>query len=172
MRCPEKARQRTEDACQPASEAILAYGAGFEDSLFSQHLEECSECRQLAEAQREVWSKLDAWTPSPVPSDFDERLYARIEAYQQQSWWSRALTSFTGKRSSKPAMPFAVACTALIAALLLNSTLPTYVPAPRVDVRSESGIDLQQVERALDDLDMVQQLGMSAASYRPLPGTL
>lgn len=171
MRCPLKAGERAGEAYQRANEAILAYGAAVDQGGFSQHLEECRECRHLAHAQREVWSKLDAWTPTPMPSNFDERLYARIEAYQQQSWWNRTLASFTGKWSWKPAMPLAVACTALVAAFMLNSPLARHAQAPRLEVLSESRIDLQQVERALDDLDMLKQLGMAPGSRPPLSGT-
>lgn len=172
MRCPLKAGERVGEAYQRANEAVLAHGADLDNGSLSPHLKECRECRQVAEAQREVWSKLDAWTPAPVPADFDDRLYARIEAYKQQSWWSRTLAGMTGKWSWKPAMPLAVACTALVAAFLLNSPLPSYVRAPGVEVRSESGIDLQQVERALDDLDMLKQLGMAPGGHPRPSGAL
>lgn len=170
MRCPLKAGESTGEAYRQASESIIAWGAGMvpsgDNTAFRQHLENCADCQRVAEAQRVVWSELDAWTPTPVPSNFDERLYSRIGAYERQSWWSRSLAnvrdSLNPNWSWKPAMPVAMACGALVAAFLLNS--PEHGPQAsvqsRVDGQPEMRMDLQQVELALDDLDMLRQLGI------------
>ena len=172
MHCPFKAGEKTGEVYREASEAIIAYGAGTlpaaGNHAFRQHLETCALCKGAVEAQREVWSALDAWTPAPVPANFDERVYARIDAYQQQSWWHRTVTRAVW--SWKPAMPVAVACTVLVAAFLLNSPEPKHLPAESVQHALDSGVDVQQVERALDDLDMLKQLGVAStqAARKPL----
>ncbi|MDQ6760905.1 MAG: hypothetical protein M3Z32_13715 [Acidobacteriota bacterium] len=175
MDCPLKAGQRSGEFYRQANEAILAYGAGAESSndysAFSTHLQHCSDCQRAALAQREVWSELEGWKPSPVPAGFDERLYARIQEYEQQPWWTRTWAGVSGKWSWKPAMPAAVACTVLIAAFLLHSPLANDRQAPHADTAAEARIDLLQVERALDDMDMLKQLGV-ASPATPHSGTL
>ena len=174
MDCPLKTGEKSGEAYRQASEAIIAYGAGTFPAVgnlaIRQHLETCDLCKSAVEAQREVWSALDAWTPAPVPQNFDERVYARIDAYQQQSWWQRSLGSLSGKWSWKPAMPVAVACTVLVAAFLLNSPEPKHLPPASVQHALDRGVDVQQVERALDDLDMLKQLGVASlqAVSKPL----
>lgn len=191
MQCPLKADDRRGEAYRQASEAILAYGAGalpaVDTTAFRQHLNTCAECKQTIEAQREVWSALDSWTPNEapsnlpsnfLPSNFDERLYARIGAYERQSGWSRVSSrvwrsvanAFSPGWSWKPIMPIAVACTALIVASLMNSPVPKHLPPPSVQQTSDTGVDLQQIERALDDLDMLKQFGLTSpqAGSKPL----
>ena len=57
MRCPE-------------IEVLIAYGArkieAEKTTELDQHLANCSACREVAAAQREVWSALDAWEMPPV----------------------------------------------------------------------------------------------------------
>ena len=183
MECPLRANDRTGEAYRKANEAILAYGAGtlpvVDTAAFRQHLEYCGECRQTMEAQREVWSALDSWTPDAVPSNllsnFDQRLYARIDAYEQQSGlrrvWRRVIDNFSPEWSWKPVMPVAVACTALIVASFLSSPVPQHLPPPSVQHAADTRVDLQQVERALDDLDMLKQFGLTSpqAASKSLP---
>ena len=134
------------------------------EAAFQQHLEACADCRRTAEAQREVWSALDAWTPELVSSNFDEKLYARIAAEEQKPGWQRVLLGHLSglnlNWSWKPAMPVAAACTALLAAFLLKSPVPEHLPQAGV----QPNVDIEQVERALDDLDMLKKLGLAAVS--------
>ena len=169
MECPLKANDRTGEAYRKASEAIIAFGAGslpaVDTIAYRQHLDNCAECKQTVEAQREVWSALDSWTPDHVPSNFDEGLYVRIHAYEQQSRltrvWRRVVDNFS-EWSWKPLMPVAVACTVLMVASLLNSPIPKHLSPPSVEKASDTRVDLQQVERALDDLDMLKQFGLTS----------
>jgi hypothetical protein len=57
-------------------------------------------------------------------------------------------------------MPVAAACGILIAVFLLRSPEPT--PAPPSS--SAPTIRIEQVERALDDIDMLKQLGVDTTS--------
>jgi putative zinc finger protein len=146
-------------------ELIIGYGArtltpGQQIEL-ERHLEVCQRCRELAEAQRAVWSALDAWPTTVVSPNFDERLFRRI-AMEPQSAWRRWLA---GHRSFGPAIPVGVACAALIAAFLLKN------PALRTEPQSEPGTKLQieQVEHALDDMDMLTQLGVESAPDKAHP---
>ena len=170
MQCPLKANDRTGEAYRRASEAIIAYAAGtmpaVDTTAFRQHLDGCAECKRTMDAQREVWSALDSWTSTDVPSHFDERLYAQIEAYEHQSWgtrvWRRFADNFSPDWLWKPVMPVAVACTALVVASLLPGPSPLHLATPRVEQASGTRVDVQQVERALDDLDMLTQFGLTS----------
>lgn len=147
------------------AEVFIAYTArtlpAAEEMALHAHLGSCAGCRRMAEAQAEVWSALDEWTFSPVSSHFDERLYARIAAEQEKPWWRRMLGSpLSLDWSWRPAMPVAAACAVLTAAFLLKSPVAEHQPQTSV----QSGVDIEQVERALDDMDMLKQLGLASIS--------
>lgn len=123
---------------------------------FETHMLACEECRTFAEGQKAVWNALESWEGTPIAEDFDDRLYARIAEHEERSWWRRMWV-----RMAEPAGEFAwgktaVAVAAMSVALLIYS--PSHAPAP-VDapVKAEA-VDLDQVERALEDLEMLKQL--------------
>lgn len=144
-----------------AAELVLAYGARTlapdQAAAFQRHMLSCAGCRELAAAQQTVWSALDAWTPEPISSNFDEKLYQRIVAEEQSPWWRRL---FRADWSLRPAMPVAAVCGVLIAAFLLRS--PQSIPAPQSPAQPK--LRIEQVERALDDIDMLKQLGVESSS--------
>lgn len=134
---------------------IVAYGAGTLDAptqaALELHLLECPECRQLADSQKAVWTALDHWPAASVSPDFDQKLYARIARQEQEHWWQR-LSHWNW--SWRPAMPVAAACAALIAAFLLKPP----APIPVKEAHAPQKIQMEQVERALDDIDMLKQI--------------
>ncbi len=136
---------------------VVAYAARTlapeQEAALERHLELCAKCRELAVAQRAVWSALDAWAPMPVSSNFDERLFQCIEMDRQGAWWRRWLPV---NWSWRPAVPAAVACAALIAAFLVKSP----VLRPAAHAPHQAGPQIEQVEHALDDMEMLGQLGV------------
>src|SRR5215472_4597311 len=52
-----------------------------------EHLGACSRCREFVARQQAVWQALDAWEAPAITSDFDRRLFRRIE--QRPSWRDR-----------------------------------------------------------------------------------
>jgi hypothetical protein len=143
--------------CPLDPEMVVSYAAGAlepgAEAALDQHLETCAGCRRMVDAQRAVWAALEAWTPAAVSPDFDQKLYRRIAAEEQAAWWRRALRTW----SWRPAMPLGAVCAALIAVFLLQSPTP-----PRASpVRATQKVDIEQVERALDDLEMLKQLGVT-----------
>ena len=139
------------------AELMIAYGAGTlapeTEFALEQHLELCAKCREIAQAQEEVWSSLDSWTPAPVSPSFDERLYQRIAAEEESKWWRRL---FHANWSWRPAMPVAAACAALIAAFLLKGPATDHATPLQQSPRPQ----IEQVERALDDMEMLKQLSV------------
>jgi len=131
-------------------------------SVVEQHIRGCTDCREFAEAQQQIWSALDAWTAEEVSSDFDGRLYARVETRANQGFWARV----AGDRFTwKPALPFAAAgATAILAVLLVYPPSTIQSPDPvQPSLRVES-LEPEQVERTLEDIEMLRQLTAPASS--------
>lgn len=154
MECPIQSNGRMDD--------LVAYGARnlpvADEARLERHLADCAECRAVAEAQRSVWSALDAWEPRAISPDFDAKLYARIADDEKRPWWNRL---FADGWSWKPAMPVAAACAALIAAVLIRGPVVDFSrDASKPAMSQQNAVDLEQVERALDDIDMLSQLGV------------
>jgi hypothetical protein len=132
-------------------------------SILVQHMAVCADCRRVAEAQQQVWSALDAWEPVPVSEDFDERLYARISSEERRSFWSRIL----GERLTwKPALSLAGACATLALAVLLN--VPDPAPAPLPETTRIESLEPEQIERAVEDMDMLRQFSTSGHHLKTL----
>jgi anti-sigma factor RsiW len=142
-------------------ELIVAYGARTlapqQQVELERHLESCATCREMVEAQLTVWSALDAWKPAGVSRNFDERLFRRIEIEEQKAWWRRVLPVTW---SWRPAVPVGVACAALVAAFLLKD--PALLP--ETQPQSQPKLEIEQVEHALDDMDMLKELGLEGSA--------
>jgi len=121
-----------------------------EAAALEMHLRQCTECHAAAEAQRAVWNALDEWPAAPVSDDFDRRLLARIEAQAAEPWW-RSIGEVLRHFSWKSAIPVTAACAAILAIFLLQS--------PATHAPRQKPVDIEQVESALDDVDMLSQLG-------------
>jgi len=147
-------------------ELILAYGANTltpqQRIDLERHLGTCASCRERAEAQRAVWTALDAWSPTMVSPDFDERLFRRIANEQPSAWWRQLSPVNWPWRST---LPVGVACAALIAAFLLkNPALRLETPA-----QPQPKLQIEQVEHALDDMEMLKQLSIESAPDKANP---
>jgi anti-sigma factor RsiW len=135
-----------------SSELIVGYGARTLDSeaaaAFERHLDSCTACCKLVAAQKAVWAALDEANDDgfelPVSPDFDRRLFQRIEEAENRSWWLwRALVPVT-------------ACLALATLLLLRH--PDSARTPQIQP-PQPAVQIEQVKQALDDMDLLDQLG-------------
>ena len=142
------------------AELIVAYGARTlapeAEIAFDRHMASCAKCREMAAAQQAVWSALDTWTPEAISADFDERLYKRIAAEEQGTWWQRLIGA---NWSWRPAVPVAAACAFMIAAFLIQRP----APAPVTRSQDQPSLRIEQVQRALDDIEMLKGLGVETA---------
>jgi anti-sigma factor RsiW len=166
MRCPIEVGNE--------AETMVAFATGrltpAEQGAFELHMAECAECRRLADAQKSVWSALDAWRVPSVSEDFDHRLQARIAADERRPWWQRQWDSLSHPGlwfSWKPVLPVAAACVLLLGVFLLHNPIavngvPANPPAA-VQTHDAQKVDVDQVERALDDIDMLNQLDVPAS---------
>ena len=158
MECPQKNGE--------GEELIIEYVArlldGQTESAFERHLTSCLSCRKAVAEQRAVWSALDELVPLPVSSNFDAKLYQRIAEEAQGSWWQRLARS---NWSWRPAMPVAAACAVLAIAFLVKDS----GPAANTPPPGQPKLEIEQVESALDDIDMLKQLGVEPALEKTTP---
>ena len=146
--CPSRDKESTE--------MLLEYCAGSLDAetvaRLEAHMLECSACRELVELQQAVWDALGEWDAAEVSPDFDRKLFPGIEQYERSPWWRYLLHPLT-PFSLRPALPLLAACLVLIAALMIRT--PAVIDTPP-QTRGDK-VDIEQVERTLDDLDMLTQ---------------
>lgn len=124
---------------------------------FEQHIATCTECRDQVDAQHYLWASLDLFEAPPVSNDFDQRLQARMAEFKQQPWWSRF--------NWRPALSFSAAFATLAMVFVLQQD-PVKKPLPAVPVHETSKLDSvepEQVERALDDIEMLTQLSAAGS---------
>jgi anti-sigma-K factor RskA len=122
------------------------------------HVERCAECRQLVAAQRTVFAALDDFAAPNVSADFDQKLYARIAA-EKPAFWHRWLP-VTPIVWWKPVVPVALAALALSALFVVRtSNSGSAQPQPVI-----GKADVEQVEQALDHMELLAPATSSAAS--------
>ena len=164
------------------AEILLDYCAGTLDepraTELGKHIRECAECRSLIETQQAVWNKLDAWKPVEVSEDFDTRLYARIAREDAEpvwrQWWRKLAQPAAPGRLWRPLVPVAAAAAVLSLALMIagpDADAPPPGPAAEKAVKTqieqhqieqrqvEQHVDADQVEQALDDLNLLIPVG-------------
>ena len=162
MECPTKR--------DDSSEVLISYVEGsLSPSLqiaFERHLEACDRCRELTAAQQELWTTLDSWAPAELSNDFDERLYRRIAS--EESSWTKMLRDRVASAGLawQQAMPVVAACAALMVVFLWRgpgSEPGTYLGDETVASQGR-GPQIEQVESALEDFEMLRQL-----DFRSIP---
>jgi anti-sigma factor RsiW len=137
---------------EKGTEILLDYCSGMLDSTRSvevdRHLASCSGCRAMVEEQKAVFQAMEAWATPEISPNFDSRLYARISVERHsglagffRSWW-------------KPAIPVALAAAALSVLFVVRSSHPVSSHP------SMEKAELEQVEQALDDMDMLAPAAM------------
>jgi|SRR5579859_1208927 len=122
------------------------------------HVEACNDCANFVAAQRVVWNALDQWEPEPLSIDFDRRLYRSIEAARPASGLAGMLRRIFGPLQPlwRPVVPLAAACLLIVAGVMLHA--PQAVIAPLDGTARVEKIEPEQVERTLDDMQMLREL--------------
>lgn len=165
MKCPMESHEN--------AELLLAYCARRLDPetqiTLERHMAVCPACREFQKGQETVWNALDAWEAMPVSADFDRRLYRRIEEEEARaSWWSRLMRPFrpmfAPPRMSRGVPAMAAICLLVAVGVILERPGSVAVPEDiTADVRMES-IQPDQVERTLDDMEMLRQFRITPVS--------
>ncbi|MDX2178324.1 MAG: hypothetical protein SFV18_01945 [Bryobacteraceae bacterium] len=128
------------------------------------HAAGCEPCREFVAEQAAAWSALDSYSAPPVSIDFDRALYRRIESENRDPWWKRfgRRIFFAGEPGVwRPAMAATAACTLLFAIAL---TVPKRVPAivEKAEAPAVETAEVESVEQALEDLEMLRVAGNPA----------
>jgi anti-sigma factor RsiW len=162
MNCPMEDRN---------PEKLVAYAAGELDretaAAIERHLIMCPACRSLVADQAALWNTLDIWEAPPVSPEFDRRLYRRIRDEVRLSWWERLSRPFR-PMPLRQALPLvATACLLLIASFLVQQP-------DKLDPVQPSGevVRADQVERTLDDLELLRQFGTANQAETPPSDTM
>jgi anti-sigma factor RsiW len=149
MKCPM--------ATQESAALLVSYSARLLDAekaaLVEKHLDGCPACREFVDGQSAVWEALDVWEPEPIAADFDRRLYQRIE--QQVSWWDKLVRPFR-PLLVRQGLPLAAAAAVIMAGVYLDRE----AAAPPAPIRQSAQVETvqpDQMEHALDELDMLNQ---------------
>jgi hypothetical protein len=136
---------------------LLDYAAGRLDRehavLMARHAETCQLCARFVEGQQRVWNALSQWEVDPVSAGFDRRLYRAIDA-QPVSWKERLFRPL--QPLWRPVIPLAAACLLIAVGVVLHAPQATIRPAASVEK-----IEAEQVERTLDDMQMLRELEMT-----------
>jgi len=97
--------------------------------------------------------------------ELDRELYARIDGFEKKNWLRRLV----GERFAwRPALSLGAACTALVLGFMVHGPVMQPLVAP-VSVglqnheTSKADVEAEQVEQALEDLEMLKQLSVSSA---------
>ena len=146
------------------TDRLLAYCAGRLDAAtageLERHIESCCQCAAFRDSQFSVWSALDQWEAVPVSADFNRRLYARIEAAGANPWYRRWLDVLRPVLA-RPALSLTAAAAIVVAGFVLDhpAAAPriSRVPAVKTANIPVSATDAEQVEKTLDDLEMLRQ---------------
>ena len=154
MSCPIGSREQLE--------LLHAYCTGERNTpdaaALDKHLAVCAACRELVAGQQAVWSALDDWTAPAASSDFNRRLFARIE--REVSLWDRLLQPFRPLWIRLTVPVAAAACVALLVGIVVDRRPVQPQPAPVELAQPE------QIEHALDDMQMLHDFNTAIRADR------
>jgi anti-sigma-K factor RskA len=159
-------KNRKDNACpmqKGDTELLLSYCAGSLEAgqvaELERHVGVCPECRNWVEQQQTVWQALEAWEEEPISADFEASLFARIAREEKRSVWQRWREGW--RRLRPGGLDWRVAAPAGAVALLLVVGLAVRNPfrweQAETMVKLEAR-EIEQAERALEDLEMLRQL--------------
>lgn len=149
MSCPTANGETAELLLAHASRRLDAERA----AVLEGHLARCPACRDYYAAQLAVWAALDDWEAPPVSSDFNRRLYRRIEAEGSRWEFLRPLRALLEWRAA----PLACAVCLMVAGgvwLGRPGSLPYAVPQQTAGVQV---LPPDQAASALQQMEMMQE---------------
>ena len=154
MQCPIKHMENAGVLLDYCAHKLNVEGSAVLERL----MQSCAACREFASDQRMIWSELDKWKPAVISEDFDRKLYARVNQHERSHWWQRFLSGAGMLIEGKPAVSLAAACLTIIAGIFLYSPEKTRPAAPPQELSRVEALEPEQVERGLEDLEMLKQL--------------
>ena len=128
------------------------------------HTNRCTACSAFALEQSKLFDLMDLWEPAPVSMAFNRKLYARIQESSGSSWVS-VLERVLNGLVARPAFPIAALSILVIAGLYIDrpqvgAVSTRSVSAPIKTSPAVSPNDAEQLDKALDDLQLLHQLDL------------
>lgn len=156
MKCTLKPEERAELLLRHTSTAAVS------------HFELCPACREASLQQAALWKTLDAWNVPAVSSGFNRELYARIDAALAQPWYERLGASIR-PLFARPPLALALAGFAIAVGFVLDHpSTPisiSHFARPHANASATavpvSRREAEQVEKTLDDLEMLRQFDLA-----------
>ena len=138
---------------------LLNFAAGRLDGTragrVSRHALHCDACTEFIAGQTAVWSALEEWEMAPVSPSFNRRFWNRVAELDRAPWYTRFADAL--RFGWKPAIPVAAVVLVVAAGFLMDHRDIT--PARRsASGNSVSIMEVDQMERSLDDLQLLKQL--------------
>ena len=131
-------------------------------SVVENHVATCSRCAGFTVSHVQVWQALDDWKGPVVSSDFNQRLLRRI--YQTPAIpWYQGLFEFRSGLTLKLAIPVMAACLVASTGFVFGYAAGQRGSGPS-PVLHVDGRQADQLEAALDDLQLLRQLDSVAPS--------
>jgi hypothetical protein len=163
MNCPLDTPDNAQILLDYCSRQLAPEAAG----ILERHISVCAACREFADNQRAVWQAMDAWEAAPVSADFDSRLYMRIEA--QASWWERLMRPLREVTMRRAVPAVALAGLLVVAGIVLErpGMAPAPAPAKNGDRAQVEQVQPEQVEDALDTMDVLAEFSRHVRSDAP-----
>jgi len=150
-------------------DVLLDYAAGRLDqarsTLLERHTASCESCAAFLGGQTSLWQTLDEWEPATVSMDFNRRLWRRIDGLRTQPWYRRFSASVR-LGGWKPAIPLAAAVLVVAAGFIMDHQNTAPVSPPAGKSGGVSVIEVDQVEKTLDDIQLLKQLDTSGTDTR------
>jgi len=159
----------------PSDDVLLDYTAGHLDpvkaALFARHADSCARCASLRTAQAAVWQRMDEWKPAPVSAGFNRELWRRIDAEAKASSWTHRLAVVMHFRFWKQAAPLAVAMALVVTAFVWDhsATQPGKPVATAGTAIVVTVSEADQLERTLDDMQLLHEVDAEVAAAKPEP---
>jgi anti-sigma factor RsiW len=158
------------DECLNAdsAEVLFAYVDGTlepeQAAALERHTVGCEACRTMVEGQRAVWSVLDQWAAPEISPGFNRKLHATVEAGPGRgAWLDRVSTWIAGLSPGNLMVP--AGALALVVATVMLTQMPRgtgQVPEQKAGIEGE----VKQMERTLDDLDVLSTLDAALADEK------
>lgn len=119
-------------------------------------LERDVELRAIHEEQTALFAAMDSWEDDVEPSaDFDRKLWARIEADEARPSWAQSLVSWLSWPRAAWAGCAVAAALAVVAWVGPQSQPAEPEPVAKVALSGDDAEYLEELDRALDDMEML-----------------
>ncbi len=162
----------------PSEDVLLDFISGRLDAtnsgVFEQHAESCQHCAALLSGQAAVWQSLDAWKPEPVSEGFNREVWRKIEADAER--WFGGWTGVFGFNVWKRFAPLVFVLGVLLTAFVLDHSgrpIESQQVAAQTAATSApiviTASDADQLEQALDDIQLLNEVDTAPAQVKHVP---